>query len=142
MRLRNEKEMCWISFCFLVLCHWAALRTKETHFTAAELKKASKRLLRKSTDTGCYLLDLASVRLVVSSGLVLPFWRAFEGSSETSVSYLLRPLHCLLLRRWFPLRSLHSLLSPAFAHTFYLRKNTHTCVPCCCSQIVLDNSWK
>lgn len=112
-------------------------RTKETSCSFQETEKLSKKkrgrcssesLLRNSPDTRCLPLDMASVWLCVSSGMLLPFGGALKEVIKTSLFHLVRPQSPLLLRRWFPLEGLHSLVSLTLAHTFFTLTtgNTHT----------------
>lgn len=57
------------------------------------------------------------------------FGGALKEVIKTSLFHLLRPQRFPLLRRWFPLQSLHSLLSLTLAHTFSILTSgkTHTC---------------
>lgn len=112
-------------------------KTKKLSKKKKKIRCTSECLLRNSPDTRCLLLDIASVWLCVSSGMLLPFGAALKEVIKTLLFHLLRPQRSLLLRRWFPLQRLHSLVSLTLTHTFftpYLRINTHMLH--CCPQIV------
>ena len=92
---------------------WSGVNKTHTHKNQTYLGESA--FSENNSDTGCLLLDIASARLRVSSGLLFFFLEgAWEEVIKTFRAFIFFwPRHSPLLRRWFPLWSPSS-------YTYYL----------------------